>query len=207
MVVKDVKFSANKSEVCSVVVGVYSDGSLSAKAAALDADGKISKNVKKLGFCGSLFKTCSFVSCIDKINHVILIGLGEKSRDYSEFELEKLGATIYCASAKLDEEISVLISGSDVSFKCSKYGTELMALGFMLRSWNFDKYKTKCDCEYKPKLKRAVFVTEECAEVESEFAWFRNLAEGIFLTREVVSEPANVIYPESPKSRIAQIIT
>jgi len=197
MVVKDVKFSANKSEVCSIVVGVYSDGSLSAKAAALDVDGKISKTVKKLGFCGGLFKTCSFVSCIDNINHVILVGLGEKSREYSEFELEKLGATVYCASAKLDEEISVLISGSDISFKCSKYGTELMALGFMLKSWNFDKYKTKCNCECKPKLKRAVFVTEECAAVESEFAWFRNLAEGIFLTREVVSEPANVIYPES----------
>ena len=197
MVVKDVRFSASRSENCSVAIGVYSDGSLSADAAALDVGGKISESIRKLNFCGGLFKTCSFVSCADKINHVILVGLGEKSREYSEFELEKLGAAIYCASAKLDEEISILISGSDVSFKCQKYGTELIALGFMLRSWNFDKYKTKCDCECKPKLKRAVFVTEECEAVESEFAWFRNLADGIFLTREVVSEPANVIYPET----------
>ena len=145
MVVKDVKFSANKSKNCSVVVGVYSDGSLSSGAAELDVDGKISENIKKLNFCGGIFKTCSFVSCANDINHVILIGLGEKSRKYSEFELEKLGAAVYCASAKLDEEISVLISGSDISFECSKYGTELMALGFMLKSWNFDKYKTKCN--------------------------------------------------------------
>ena len=197
MVVKDVKFSANKSKNCSVVVGVYSDGSLSAGARALDVNGKISESIKKLNFCGGLFKTCSFVSCTEEVNHVVLVGLGEKSKEYSEFELEKLGAVIYCASAKLDEEISVLISGKDISFKCSKYGSELMAFGFMLKSWNFDKYKTKCDCSYKPKLKRAVFVTEECEAIESEFVWFKNLADGIFLTREVVSEPANVIYPET----------
>ena len=197
MVVKDVKFSANKSKNCSVVVGVYSDGSLSAGARALDVNGKISESIKKLNFCGGLFKTCSFVSCTEEVNHVVLVGLGEKSKEYSEFELEKLGAVIYCASAKLDEEISVLISGKDISFKCSKYGSELMAFGFMLKSWNFDKYKTKCDCSYKPRLKRAVFVTEEYEAIESEFVWFKNLADGIFLTREVVSEPANVIYPET----------
>ena len=197
MVVKDVKFSANMSENCSVVVGVYSDGSLSSGAVSLDANGEISAGVKKLGFCGKLFKTGSFVSCNEKINHVILVGLGEKSKEFSEFEMEKLGATIYCAAAKLDKEISVLISGADVSFKCSKYGNSLMAFGFMLKSSDFDKYKTKkCECSKKD-LQKAVFVTPEYAAVESEFAWFRNLADGIFLTREVVSEPANVIYPES----------
>lgn len=197
MVVKDIKFSERMSEDCSVVVGVYSDGTLSSGAVPLDANGDISAGIKKLGFCGKLFKTDSFVSCNDKINHVILVGLGEKSKEFSEFEMEKLGAIIYCAASKLDKEISILISGGDVSFKCSKYGTSLMALGFTLRSWDFDKYKTKkCECS-KKNLQKALFVTKEYAAVESEFVWFRNLADGIFLTREVVSEPANVIYPES----------
>ena len=197
MVVKDIRFSEEMSENCSVVVGVYSDGTLSSGAISLNSNGEISAGIKKLGFCGKLFKTDSFVSCDDKINSVILIGLGEKSKEFSEFEMEKLGATIYCAVAKQDRAVSVLISGEDVSFKCSKYGTSLMALGFMLKSWDFDKYKTKkCECSEK-NLQKVVFVTRECAAVESEFVWFRNLADGIFLTREVTSEPSNVIYPES----------
>lgn len=201
MVVKDINFSENMSEGCSVVVGVYADGSLSSGAVSLDADRDISEAVKKLGFCGKLFESKSFLSCDDKIKHVILIGLGEKSKIYSEYELEKLGATIYAAAAKLDEEISVLISGEDISCNCPSYEcpqcrTSLMAFGFMLKSWKFDKYKTKkCDCSTN--LQKAVFVTKECAAIKTKFEKFKNLADGIFLTRTVVSEPANVIYPES----------
>ena len=95
MVIQDIKFSEKISENSSIVVGVYSDGSLSSKAMELDADLNITSKVKKLDFCGCLFKTSSFVSCSDKINHVILIGLGEKSKKYMGFELEKLGANIY----------------------------------------------------------------------------------------------------------------
>ena len=197
MVIQDIKFADKIVENGSVVVGVYSDGSLSAGAVELDSDKKISSKIKKLDFQGKLFKTSSFVTCCDKTNHIILVGLGENSKKYTEFELEKLGATIYCAAANLDSSISVLISGEDISCENPVCATSLMSFGFMLKSWNFDKYKTKCKPEDKPKLKEATFVTSKVDLVTSSFEKFKKLAEGIFLTRTVVSEPANIIYPET----------
>jgi leucyl aminopeptidase len=71
----------------------------------------------------------------------------------------------------------------------------LIAFGSLLKSWNFDKYKTKKD--EKVILSDLQFFTADINTSENNFKPFRNLAESIFLTRLVVSEPANVIYPES----------
>lgn len=194
MVVSDIEFSKKISGNSSIVVGVYSDGSLS-ETSILDEEQKaiISNNVKKLEFPGKFLETSSFISCCDSCKHVVLVGLGEKSKKYSELELEKLGAAIYCATAKADKEFSVLISEDDLQGNedCLAW----VAFGLTLRSWDFDKYKTKKDD--KIKLQKISFVTDN-VDIESEkFSSLKNLADGIFLTREVVSEPANVIYPES----------
>ncbi|MDR2107299.1 MAG: leucyl aminopeptidase [Holosporaceae bacterium] len=181
----------------SVVVGVYADGSLSPNAAKIDKDlgGIISKSLKKPGFAvKTQFKTRSFVCPDDNRNHVIITGLGDRDKEYARFEAEKLGAAVWSGSAELDEEVIVAINEEDVRFSDGCVSA-FMAFGALLKSWNFDKYKSEKDD--KIKLRRPEMLSKNKTAAEKQFAELRNVAEGIFLTRLVVSEPANVIYPTS----------
>ncbi|MDR0968241.1 MAG: leucyl aminopeptidase [Holosporaceae bacterium] len=191
-----VSFSDKLSKNCSLVAGVHADGSLSRNAKKIDEsfEGIISKNLGKLKFDGKFLKTCSFISCSNDYNHIIIVGLGEPNKEFSKLELEKLGATIYSAAEKLDSNVFIAIDAEDLRFPCA-CASSFIGFGALLRSWNFDKYKTKKN--EKPKLKTLSILTQDVKTSEERFDELRKIADGAFLTRLVVSEPANVIYPES----------
>ena len=71
-----------------------------------------------------------------------------------------------------------------------------LAHGAALRAYRFDKYATK-----KPDKKKATLgelaITGAASGAQAAFERLDALAGGIFFTRDVVTEPANVIYPES----------
>ena len=71
-----------------------------------------------------------------------------------------------------------------------------LAFGAVLRAWRYDIYRTKLPEKSRPSLKEIVIVGGGAG---AEAAWvpLQALAEGISLTRELVSEPANIIYPET----------
>ncbi|MDR2157980.1 MAG: leucyl aminopeptidase [Holosporaceae bacterium] len=193
----NVLFTDKLAKNCSVVAGVYSDGSLSSSAQKIDENfgGIISRNLKKLNFVGkTLFKTCSFVADHGDYNHFILAGLGESDKKFTKFELEKLGAAIYSGVSKLDTDVVVAVEDVDLRASCDCVPA-FIGFGALLKSWNFEKYKSKKDESIK--LKNLSLLTADAKIAEEYFAKLRKIADGIFLTRLVVSEPANVIYPES----------
>ena len=67
--------------------------------------------------------------------------------------------------------------------------------GMMLRSWRFEKYLTKE--ENRNKLAEINILVDDPKAAEKAYKEYQNLLEGINLTKEVVSEPGNVIYPET----------
>ncbi len=71
-----------------------------------------------------------------------------------------------------------------------------MLTGARLRAWRWDTYRTKLRDEQKPTLKSIVVLG---APEGSEAAWedAQAVATGVEFTRELVAEPANIIYPES----------
>src|SRR3546814_6150837 len=71
------------------------------------------------------------------------------------------------------------------------------AYGALLRSYRFAKYKTKEKPEKKPKLKEIKVMVEDEAAAKRLFQRFEKVAEGVFLTRDMVSEPAKVMFPKS----------
>ena len=185
----------------SVVVGVYSDGELSASAKKIDSDGEIAKVAGKMAFSGKLFETASFISANENRKYVLLVGLGEHDKVFSNYELQKLGAEIYSCASKFE---NCVLAIGDEDVKGEKTETQAMiAFGSLLKSWNFDKYKSKKD--EKIKLGELKCIASDVAAAENAFTPYRNLAKAIFLTREVVAEPANVIYPESLASKSLEL--
>ena len=115
----------------------------------------------------------------------------KKSIDYINIEF---GGKILSHLEKINpNEISVLIEGSDSYLKST---IEQITYGMKLKSYRFDKYKTKTKVSMNLKkitiLNDAkIFSSSERKEIES-----MNAIKGIFLTRDLVSEPANVLYPQ-----------
>ena len=70
-------------------------------------------------------------------------------------------------------------------------------LATVLKTWKFDKYKTKKKEDEKCALKSISFTSASPEKAKAAFDPLNEVAQGVFLTRHVVSEPPNIIYPES----------
>ena len=196
--IKKISFVEGFGGKCNVVVGVYDTGDLSCNAKNLNEKlaGKINEIMKSNIFTGKLYESYSFPSFSDVCDNVILLGLGKYDKIFSKFELEKLGVAVYTASSAF-KICTVAIDDADVKLEenAQTKSQTLIAFGSLLRSWTFDKYKTQKD--EKIKLSELQYVTTDIEKSKAEFEPYAKLADAIFLTRRVVSEPANVIYPES----------
>jgi leucyl aminopeptidase len=122
---------------------------------------------------------------------VLLAGIGAASVE----DFEKAGAAI-CAKLLASGETSVTIDLSALAIAPGAEAVARMAAGLVLRGWRYDKYRTKLPPKQKPTLAEVVIVG---ASTEAEAAWARHasICEGVGFTRELVTEPANIIYPES----------
>jgi leucyl aminopeptidase len=71
-----------------------------------------------------------------------------------------------------------------------------IAFGAAARSWRYDKYRTKLGRKQKPTLTEVVLVGGPDG-AEAEWTHFSALLGGLDLARTLVTEPANIIYPET----------
>ena len=76
-----------------------------------------------------------------------------------------------------------------------------MALGLKLRSYRFDKYRSKPAAE-KDGLQTVTLVTNAAPAARAAYARLDAVAQGVFLARDLANEPANALYPESFATRI-----
>jgi leucyl aminopeptidase len=83
--------------------------------------------------------------------------------------------------------------------------SSLVGFGALLRSYRFDKYRTRMKPEQKPTLKRLTILTPSPLPARKSFAQLEKVASGVFLTRDLVSEPANIIYPQSFADQIQSL--
>ena len=126
---------------------------------------------------------------------LLAVGIGKGGvEDY-----EKAGAAL---SAKLltSGETGLVIDAGGADAE----SVARLATGAVLRGWRYDKYRTKLTAKHKPTLEEISIVTTDPGAAA---AWARAEAiiAGVSLTRELVSEPANIIYPESFVERIRHL--
>ncbi len=139
-----------------------------------------------------------FVTRDGKVVRIALAGAGDPASKDRSGALERAGAALaakYVASG--ETTLTVDFTGSDLSAS----GAAAVLLGARLRCWRHDAYRTRLPEDQKASLKtiRACAAPAGTAE-----AWAAEsaLADGVELTRELVTEPANVIYPESFVTRV-----
>ncbi len=128
-----------------------------------------------------------------RLIRVALAGLGEKNSKARLASLEKAGAGLV-AKYLTSGEATLAIDFASSGLTASEAATVL--LGARLRGWRHDAYRTKLSEDQKPSLTTIEAVG---APAGADVAWAAEaaLATGVEFTRELVTEPANIIYPDS----------
>ena len=73
--------------------------------------------------------------------------------------------------------------------------------GFNLKSYTFNKYKTLNKDKVNKKINLEI-ITSNKEKIEKKYKYYDSIKEGVFLTRDLVSEPPNVL---TPKAYVAEI--
>lgn len=129
---------------------------------------------------------------------LIVVGMGSKD-PLKAFDLEKMGAKIWSSFGKSQAKsasvyIPVLNHNSSLSpQKIAAY----IANGLLLKSWSFEKYHTKKKETDICAIKTIQVLNTQARESKAEFDTLKAISEGVFLTRTLVTEPPNILYPES----------
>lgn len=109
------------------------------------------------------------------------------------YQQELLGTKIYSVFGKEQSE-SATVYVPEIS---ESMAPGLVASGLLLKSWSFPKYFTKKEKTDFCQLKTITVLTDHADAAEAKFKEMEEIAQGVFLTRQVVSEPPNVLYPET----------
>lgn len=122
-----------------------------------------------------------------KLVRIVLLG----AADGDSAAYQKAGGEIV-AKVQTSGAKHVVIHGGNLSAQAAADA----AYGATLRNWRMDKYRTKLADTSKPTV-TALTVVGAPAETASLWSSYQAIAEGVGLTKELVTEPANIIYPES----------
>ncbi len=192
-------------ETGAVAVPVAKGRKLLASAAALD---KVTGGALKRAMAASRFQGESDqlleILAPPKIKNsrVVLLGVGDL-KDLAPLDLEKLGGRLLAHLNGVGETQGALAmdaSGGGKRAGDKEEGARRAAhagYGALLRAYRFDRYRTKEKAEKKPSLKALAVLTADPAAAKRLYGPLEKIAGGVFLTRDLVSEPANVIYPKS----------
>src|SRR3990170_571655 len=128
---------------------------------------------------------------------VVLVGLG-KVEELDDLALQAIGGRIVAHLNTAGETRAALAVDDLPGAKLSApQMAASLAYGARLRSYRFDRYRTTEKPESKPSLKRLTVMLDDPAAARKHYEPLDKIGEGVFFCRDLVSEPANVIPPES----------
>jgi len=185
----------------AVAVGVWEDGVLTPAARRLDeaSAGAITRALTAAPrFKGKKDELLPLIGPAGlQVSRVVLAGLGKPDAS-SAPSLQQLGGNLIAHLNRAGEKkATVFIDVDEGAPIGAAEAAAQLAFGAQLRAYRFDKYKTKQRPEQKASLETLVVATGVLAAAHSAYQPLSKAAEAVFFTRDLVSEPANVIYPET----------
>ena len=177
----------------TIAVGLWRGRKPTSAFAALDPDGRFAKTLKRVGFDGDDEETELFLAPQPPLERLVVFGLG-KPRKLDAARLRRIGGAL------LDELDESRADSATVLLDLAPEQAAELAYGLLLKAYRpLAKYRTKYDPDDEddvvPVLKS---VTLACPEPEAAAALFaarEQVAQGVFLARDLTDEPGNVLGP------------
>jgi leucyl aminopeptidase len=128
------------------------------------------------------------------VPRLVVLGVG-KARDLKGQDFVKLGGAAMGKIPAAASEASIVADLPGGAIKPDRLAD--FALGVQLRAYAFDRYKTKRkEGEEKQGQITVTIAVPSVGAVEKAFAPRAAVAGGVAIARDLVNEPANVLYPE-----------
>jgi leucyl aminopeptidase len=183
-----------------VLIVLTDDGVRFGRAAAraiAPAKELVARATKADGFKGKKLKTLEMIGPDGlKADRLVVLGVG-KTRDLKATDWLKLGGVAMSkipASAKAAAVVLDLPDG-----KASAESAADFALGMKLRAYRFDRYKTKKkedEEKDRPSSADISIAAHGAAAVRKEWQARDALGDGVIAARDLINEPANVLFPD-----------
>ncbi|HEX7761344.1 MAG TPA: leucyl aminopeptidase [Caulobacteraceae bacterium] len=186
----------------ALAVLAFEDGLLSPPAEALDKalGGLIRRAIAGSRFKGSMGQTLDLIAVqgLDAAR-VVLVGAGKKPA-WDDRVPELAAAHAYNAVKTSGCETLVLRLADSTAEQGAR-----AAFGITLAAYRFDRYRTKEKPEKKPSIAKVQIAIDAPKPAAKAFKPYSSLADSIILARDLVSEPANILYPEEFARRVKKL--
>jgi leucyl aminopeptidase len=159
--------------------------------------GAIARALDVAKFKGVKGKSVSILAPGAGLSRVLAVGLG-KVDALTPLAAEEAGGSIV---ASLGGEPSISIAAAGLTPTLAAH----LAMGATLRAYRFDRYRTKEKAEDKPKLDKVTLMLADATAAKTAYTPLRAVAEGVFISRDLVSEPPNVLHPVEFADRIRKL--
>jgi len=132
----------------------------------------------------------------NSFSKIIIISPGKKN-SISGNDFAIIGGKINQISSKSkNRKVSVLVANDFFNDE------NLVEIGFgaTLNTYKFDKYKSKKKAIKQ--INEIIIISKNAVKLKNKFRQKNSVAEGIFLARDLVNEPSNILNPEEYAKRI-----
>jgi leucyl aminopeptidase len=139
------------------------------------------------------------------LSRIVAAGLGKKEAADARLLQDLGGALVAHLNGAGESRATVAIDIADEAKLGAAEAAANLALGAALRAYRFDKYRTTEKPERKPSLAKLTIATAVPGAAKDAYRAHGAVAEAVAFTRDLVSEPANVIYPETLAEQAASL--
>ena len=125
---------------------------------------------------------------------------------YESYYPEETGGAFYSYLKKFKHIKKIDLYADSLDYeneKIVKFFSEFL-FGFNLKSYAFEKYKT-LKKEKKDKKIDFEIITSHKGKIEKKNNYFEAVKQGVFLTRDLVSEPGNILHPDEYAKRLLKL--
>ncbi|PWL18177.1 leucyl aminopeptidase [Falsochrobactrum shanghaiense] len=187
------EFSAPQKGVSIVLVAKGGGFTDEAAQAAGGAD-KIRRIIEVSGFSGALGKTAEAIETSgDDVEKIVLVGVGEPGKLGNDDWIRIGGAAFSRIGKSTRATVTLALPETTIA------GDEAadVALGMILRSYDFNRYKTRKDEENgEPKHAAKISLcVADTASAKKALEVAEAVADGVLKARDLVNEPANILGP------------
>ena len=166
-----------------------------------EAKAGVEAALKRSRFEGEIASVVEYFLDSDGGRRLLVVGAGDDAGSADNPE-RLAGAAV--ARLLTSGETHAVIDISGLGFEAD--AAARVGLAAALRGWRYDRYRTRLKDKQKPTLDTVTIVGGGTAAGERFASRYAAVVDGVALTRELVTEPANIIYPETFVERVTESV-
>ncbi len=135
------------------------------------------------------------------VSRLVVVGTGQ-TKGLKDLDIVKLGGKAVGKVPSSTAEVTIFADLPAGAMKPEQVAD--LALGARLRAYSFDRYKTKRkEGDEKPSLSKLTLAVADANAARKAWVPREAVNDGVLIARDLVNEPANILYPEEFARRAA----